>query len=135
MARIPPLLPPPVRAARLRPSPLRLGRSFSYLPSPTMPHTCPIIPLGDRVVILPDPTPERHGSILLAGARWVQPSDRGTVAAVGLGGWDEDGDRVPVELEEGARVVFTRVRGMQVTIGETVWLLVREVDILAQLLA
>ena len=98
-----------------------------------MPPTCPIIPLGDRVVILPDPTPERHGSILLAGARWQQPSDRGTVQAVGLGGWDEDGDRVPVELEEGARVVFTRVRGMQVTIGETVWLLVREVDILAQL--
>lgn len=98
-----------------------------------MPKTCALIPLGDRVVILPDPAPERRGLISLAGARWQQPSDRGTVAAVGLGNWDEEGERVPPELEVGARVMFTRTRGMQVTIGETVWLLVREVDVLAQL--
>src|SRR5512143_577538 len=98
-----------------------------------MPKTCAIIPLGDRVVILPDPTPERHGLISLAGAKWAQPSDRGTVEAVGLGDWDDEGSRKTLSVSVGDRVLFTRTRGMQVTIGETVWLLVREVDVLATL--
>ena len=92
----------------------------------------PLIPLGDRVVILPDPTAESSG-ILITPEKWRQPSDRGVVQAVGLGRWDEDGDRVPVEVEVGSRVLFARVRGMQVTIGDQVLLLLRESEILARL--
>lgn len=88
-----------------------------------------LIPLGDRVVILPD-EPEQHG-VLLIPSKWRQPSDRGKVLAVGLGAWDEDGDRQPVELAVGERVLFTRTRGMQVTIGDQVLLLLRESEILA----
>ena len=98
-----------------------------------MPTKTPLIPLGDRVVVVPDPLPARNGLLIIPESKWAQPSDRGTVVATGLGSWDEEGERVPVELAEGERVLFTRVRGMQVTIGERVFLLLREVDVLATL--
>lgn len=92
----------------------------------------PLIPLGDRVVILPDEPPERRG-VLITPEKWRQPQDRGTVQAVGLGRFDEDGDREAVALVEGDRVLFVRLRGMQVTIGEQVLLLLRESEVLAKL--
>ena len=92
----------------------------------------PLIPLGDRVVILPDEPPEGRG-VLITPEKWRQPQDRGKVLAVGLGLFDEDDERVPVELEEGDHVLFTRTRGMQVTIGEQVLLLLRESEVLAKL--
>jgi chaperonin GroES len=98
-----------------------------------MPKKIPLIPLADRVVLVPDPVPERSGLLYVPESKWAQPSDRGTVVRVGLGGWDEDGEREPLALCEGDHVLFTRVRGMQVTIGETVYLLLREVDVLATL--
>jgi chaperonin GroES len=91
-----------------------------------------LIPLGDRVVILPD-EPAGSRGVLLIHSKWQQPSDRGRVIAVGLGSWDEDGDRVTLEVEVGTRVLFSRVRGMQVTIGEQVLLLLRESELLATL--
>jgi chaperonin GroES len=92
-----------------------------------------LIPLGDRVVILPDPVPELTNGLVRVHSNWAVPVDRGTVVSVGLGGWDEDGNRVAVGLGVGDRVVFTRVRGMQVTISSHVLVLVREVDVLATL--
>jgi chaperonin GroES len=93
---------------------------------------CALIPLGDRVVVLPDQAAEGRG-VLITPEKWRQPSDRGRVLATGLGGWDEDGDRVPLEVEVGAHVIFSRVRGMQVTIGDEVVLLLRESELLAGL--
>ena len=91
----------------------------------------PLIPLGDRVVITPDPEAER--GLLVVVRKWAQPQDRGTVVAAGLGNWDEEGEREPLGVAEGERVLFARTRGMQVTIGEKVFVLVRESELLATL--
>lgn len=91
-----------------------------------------LIPLGDRVVILPDTPAERKGGIFIL-EKWQRPSDRGIVVAVGLGLWDEDDERVPVQLEVGMRVLFSRVRGMQVTLPNAIVLILRELDVLAVL--
>jgi chaperonin GroES len=94
---------------------------------------CALIPLGDRVVIVPDEAPELKNGLVVLPSKWDQPTDRGTVVAAGLGDWDEDGERNPLTIEVGERVLFTRVRGMQVAIGERTFVLVRESELLATL--
>jgi chaperonin GroES len=93
----------------------------------------PLIPLGDRVVIFPDEPATEKGAIFTP-ERWRQPTDRGVVVAVGLGAFDEDDEREPLGLEVGQRVLFSRMRGMQVTFADKVWLLLRESEVLAALL-
>ena len=92
----------------------------------------PLTPLGDRVVILPDAAPaEKSG--LFVPEKWRVATDRGVVIAVGLGAFDEDDERIPLGLDIGQRVLFSRARGMQITIGDDVLLLLRESEILATL--
>jgi chaperonin GroES len=92
----------------------------------------PLIPLGDRVVILPDDPPSVKGGLFVP-ERWRVATDRGVVVAVGLGAFDDDDEREPIELRVGQKVLFSRMRGMQVTFDEKIWLLLRESEILAVL--
>ena len=92
----------------------------------------PLTPLGDRVVIMPDNPPSVKGGLFVP-ERWRVATDRGVVVAVGLGAFDEDDEREPLELEVGQRVLFSRMRGMQITFAEKIWLLLRESEILAVL--
>jgi len=92
----------------------------------------PLTPLGDRVVILPDDPPSVKGGLFVP-EKWRVATDRGVVIAVGLGAFDEDDERIPVDLEVGQRVLFSRARGMQITIADKILLLLRESEILAVL--
>ena len=92
---------------------------------------CPLIPLGDRLVIAPD-RPTRHiGSIIM-----IHPPTgpgRGTVAAVGPGITWPDGEHDPCESQVGDRVVYDRYTVTDVTINDRTWLLVSERAVLARL--
>lgn len=73
----------------------------------------PIKPLGDRVIVRPL-TDEELGTISASGiiipdsAKKEKP-EQGIVIAVGPGKWDEDGEkRIPMEVKEGDRVVFSK---------------------------
>lgn len=73
----------------------------------------PLRPLGDRVIVRPL-TEEELGTVSASGiiipdsAKKEKP-EQGIVIAVGPGKWDEDGEkRIPMEVKEGDRVVFSK---------------------------
>ncbi len=78
-----------------------------------MSEKSPIKPLGDRVIVRPL-TEEELGSVSVSGiiipdsAKKEKP-EQGIVIAVGLGKWDEDGEkRIEMEVKVGDRVVFAK---------------------------
>lgn len=100
-----------------------------------MSEQCPIKPLADRVVVRPL-TDEEAGTVSAAGiiipdsAKQEKP-EQGIVVAVGSGKWDEDGEkRIPLEVKEGDRVVFSKYGYDEVKIKEQEYFLVSESSLL-----
>lgn len=89
-------------------------------------------PLGDRVIVEPveEGTTTASGIVLPDSAK--EKPQRGTVIAVGAGNWDEDGDkRLPLEVEVGQDVLYSKYGGTDVQVDGTDYLILRESDILA----
>ncbi len=57
----------------------------------------------------------------------------GEVFAVGPGRVNDEGKRLPMELQKGDRVIFVKYAGTEVTVDDTEHLILRESDILAKL--
>jgi chaperonin GroES len=55
------------------------------------------------------------------------------VVSVGDGHVNSKGERVPLTVKEGDRVVFSSYAGDEITVGDETYLLMRESDILATL--
>jgi chaperonin GroES len=88
-------------------------------------------PLGDRVWIEPIEREETTASgIVLPDTAKEKPME-GHVLAVGPGVRNEKGDRVPVEIKVGDRVLFAKYSGTEVKDGSHKYLIMRENDILA----
>lgn len=101
----------------------------------SMSEKCPIKPLADRVVVRPL-TDEEAGTVSAAGiiipdsAKQEKP-EQGIVVAVGAGKWDEDGEkRIPLEVKEGDRVVFSKYGYDEVKMKEQEYFLVSESSLL-----
>lgn len=88
-------------------------------------------PLGDRVVVRVIEQEERtRGGIVLPDTAKEKPQ-QGEVLAVGSGAVLENGERRPLEVKVGDRVIFSKYAGTEVKIeGEEV-LILSERDILA----
>jgi len=88
-------------------------------------------PLGNRVVVEPDDEQEQvsSGGIYLPDTAKEKPQ-QGTVVAVGPGKLSDDGNRVPVEVEVGDTIVYSKYSGTEYKEGEIEYLVVREDDIL-----
>ncbi len=87
-------------------------------------------PLADRVVIRPlDETQEMRGGLYIPDTAKEKPQ-QGEVIAVGPGRV-EKGERVPMELEVGAKVLYGKYSGTEVTIDDEQYLIVKESDVLA----
>jgi chaperonin GroES len=87
-------------------------------------------PLADRVVIRPlDETQEMRGGLYIPDTAKEKPQ-QGEVIAVGPGRV-EKGERVPMELEVGAKVLYGKYSGTEVTIDDDQYLIVKESDVLA----
>lgn len=94
-------------------------------------NTCPLTPLGDRVVVLTDePLAQTKGGIVLPDRAQDRPT-RGTVAAVGPGRLLDGGQRAPLQVAVGDRILFKPYEGQLVEHNETEWLVLREAEILA----
>jgi len=96
----------------------------------------PFQPLNDRVVVLPDEEDKvsKGGIHLPDGHDSEETTLNGVVVAVGPGGLDEKGYRIPVCVGQGDRVIYRRARyGMleEVVGGDTVYHLVKEDALLA----
>lgn len=94
-----------------------------------------ISPLGDRVVVRPL-TEEEAGTksaagIIIPDTVSKEKPEQGVVVAVGKGKWDEDGEkRIPMEVKEGDRVVFSKYGYDEVKVGGTDYYIVSETSIL-----
>ena len=89
-------------------------------------------PLGDRVVIKPQPKEEiTKGGILLPDTAKEKPMD-GKILAVGPGSLDESGKRVPMEVKVGDIVIYAKYAGTEIKEDGEELIILRESDILAK---
>jgi chaperonin GroES len=89
-----------------------------------------IAPLADRVVIRPIEEAETmRGGLYIPDTAKEKPQ-QGEIIAVGPGRFEE-GNRVPLDVKVGDRVLYGKYSGTEVTVeGEQV-LILRETDVLA----
>jgi chaperonin GroES len=87
-------------------------------------------PLGDRVVIKHLEAEETTKSgIILTGAAKEKPQEA-VVVAVGPG-TIVDGEKVPMEVKEGDKVIYSKYAGTEVTLDKEDYVIVKQSDILA----
>ena len=88
-------------------------------------------PLGNRVVIEPSEGEEQvsAGGFYIPDTAKEKPQE-GTIVAAGPGRLTDDGNRVPMELEVGDTVVYSKYAGTEYKEGDTEYLVLREDDIL-----
>ena len=89
-------------------------------------------PRGDRVIVEPLEKDEMtSGGIILPETAKEKPQE-GKILAVGPGRRDEDGQRIPMDVKVGDRVLFAKYAGTEVKLEEDKKVLVlKESDILA----
>ena len=88
-------------------------------------------PLGNRVVVEPLEGEEQmsSGGIYIPDTAKEKPQE-GTIVAVGPGRLTDEGSRVPMELEVGDSVVYSKYAGTEYKEGYIEYLVLREDDIL-----
>ena len=90
-------------------------------------------PLHDRVVVERiDADAKSAGGILIPDSAQEKPS-QGEIVAVGLGGRDEAGKLIPIDLKKGDRVLFGKWSGTEVKIDGEDLLIMKESDIMGVL--
>ncbi|MGB0651424.1 MAG: co-chaperone GroES [Rhodothermales bacterium] len=88
-----------------------------------------IKPLGDRVVVKPEPAEEKTASGLFIPDTAKEKPQRGTVLAVGPGKV-ENGNKIDMTVSEGDTVLYGKYSGTEITMDGDDVLIMRESDIL-----
>ncbi|MFW5714109.1 MAG: co-chaperone GroES [Brevefilum sp.] len=92
-----------------------------------------IKPLGNRIVVEPIEEEEiTAGGIVLPETAKEKPQ-KGKVLAVGPGERTDKGEYMPLEVEEGDKVLFAKYSGTEIKYDGKKLLIMRENDILAKL--
>ncbi|HEX6798237.1 MAG TPA: co-chaperone GroES [Ktedonobacterales bacterium] len=90
-------------------------------------------PMGDRVVVKPSAKEEITKSGIVIPDTAKEKPMVGTVVAVGAGKISDKGERIPIEVKEGDKVLFAKYGGTEYTLDGEDLLVLRESDILAVL--
>ncbi len=91
---------------------------------------CPIIPLSDKVVILPiEEGEQKYGNIIVPDAGGERP-EMGTVLAVGPGRISTNGTLIPNKLETGVTVMVPKFGAQKVEIENEMYIMASENDVL-----
>jgi len=87
-------------------------------------------PLHDRVLVRRVEAEEKTaGGIIIPDAAKEKPAE-GEIVAAGEGTRDEDGDRIPLDVKVGDRVLFGKWSGTEVKVDGEDLLIMKESDIL-----
>ena len=87
-------------------------------------------PLGDRVAVeLIEQEEKTAGGIYIPDTAKEKPS-QGMVIAVGLGSKDDKGNRIPVDVKVGQKVLFGKWAGTEVNINGKKLMVMKETDII-----
>ena len=88
-------------------------------------------PLGGRVIVEPIEQEEMTaGGIILPETAKEKPQE-GKILATGPGDRKEDGERIPMEVQIGDKVLYAKYSGTEVKTDGKKLLILRESDILA----
>ncbi len=91
-----------------------------------------IKPLGDHILIEPISQEEKtKGGIFLPETTEKERPEQGKVIAVGPGRRLSSGKRLPIEIEVGAKVLFTKYAPNDIKVDDKEYLIAKEEDILA----
>ena len=94
---------------------------------------CPIIPLNDKVVILPIEEGETtYGNIIVPDTGGEKP-EIGTVLAVGPGRISTNGTLIPNKLRKGQTVMVPKFGAQVVTVENETYIMASENDVLGTL--
>jgi len=89
-----------------------------------------IQPLGDRVVIRPlEEAEEMRGGLYIPDTAKEKPL-QGEIMAVGPGRFEKT-ERIPMELQVGQKVLYSKYAGTDVRVGDEELLIIKESDVLA----
>ena len=88
-------------------------------------------PLGDRLVIKPAGREEMTASGIVLPDTAKEKPQRGTVLAAGEGRRDDDGDRIPIDVQVGDEVLFAKYAGTEFKLNDEDLLILSEKDVLA----
>ena len=87
-------------------------------------------PLHDRVLVRRvEEDSKTAGGIIIPDTAQEKPQ-QGEVIAVGEGAKDEDGDRIPLDVKKGDKILFGKWSGTEVKIDGEELLIMKESDIL-----
>ena len=89
-------------------------------------------PLGDRLIVevLEEEETTTSGIVLPDTAK--EKPQRGHVLAVGPGSRDDNGKYIPMDVEKGDTIVFSKYGGTEIKVGTDEYLILRESDVLAK---
>ena len=88
-------------------------------------------PLGDRVWVEPIEREETTASGIVLPETAKEKPMEGKILAVGPGAHDDQGQRQPLDVKVGDRVLFAKYAGTEVKHDGTKYLIMRESDLLA----
>ena len=93
--------------------------------------TINIRPLGDRVIVEPVEKEETiAGGMLVLPETAKEKPQQGKVLAAGAGRRDDDGKRIPMDVELGQTVLFAKYGGSEIKLSGKKLLIMKESDIL-----
>ena len=91
---------------------------------------CPITPLGDKIIILPqDEGEQTYGNIVVPDIGKEKP-EIGTVLAVGPGRISTDGALIPNRIEVGVTVMVPKFGAQVVIVENETYVIASENDVL-----
>jgi chaperonin GroES len=97
----------------------------------TMASKLKLKPLGGRVIVEPIEQEEMTaGGIILPETAKEKPQE-GKILAAGPGDRNEDGERIPMEVKVGDKVLYAKYGGTEVKVDGKKLLIMKESDILA----
>lgn len=93
-----------------------------------------LTPLGDRILIkrLDEDEETTSGGIIIPDTAKEKPQE-GEVIAVGKGRLLDNGNRQPIDVEVGNKILFGKYSGTEVKYEGVEYLILREDDILAKM--
>ncbi len=87
-------------------------------------------PLNDRILVERVPEEEKtKGGIIIPDTAKEKPAE-GKDVAVGNGQIGPDGERIPVDMKKGDRILFGKYSGQEIKVEGEEYLIMREDDVL-----
>ncbi|HEX2952696.1 MAG TPA: co-chaperone GroES [Bacillota bacterium] len=90
-----------------------------------------IKPLGERVIVKPLESEEKTKSGIVLPDTAKEKPQMGTVLAVGPGRTLDNGQKVPLEVSVGNKVLFAKYAGTEIKLDGETYMVLKETDILA----